>query len=51
MLILLCRKCGSTDLDFNDEGKIVCQQCGEIMTRSECAIADVESHRNEKHKS
>ena len=42
MLILLCRKCGSTDLDFNDEGKIVCKQCGETMTRAECAIACVD---------
>ena len=45
MLILLCRKCGSSDLHFNDEGKIVCKQCGEVMTRSECAIANVENHR------
>lgn len=45
MLILLCKKCGSSDLNFNDEGKIVCQQCGEIMTRPECAIVNVENLR------
>lgn len=50
MLILLCKKCGSSELDFNDEGKIVCQQCGEIMTRQECAIANVENHRKKDHK-
>lgn len=51
MLILLCRKCGSSDLDFNDEGKIVCKQCRETMTRSECAIGRVENPRNKEHKS
>lgn len=51
MLILLCRKCGSSDLHFDDEGKIVCRQCGETMTRADCAIVNVENHRNEEHKS
>ena len=50
MLILLSKKCGFSDLDFNDEGKIVCRECGETMSRSECAIADVENHRKKDHK-